>query len=79
MVSVPEKRTTNFMVGFALMNKRIQELAEQAGIHIQYTPGMEELIGKFAESIVEECAKVAVEAESTGVARLIMIHFGVEE
>lgn len=36
-------------------------------------------LAKFAELIVEECAKVAVEAESTGVARLIMIHFGVEK
>ena len=43
------------------MNKRIQELAEQAGIHIQYTPGMEELIGKFAELIVRECVKQALE------------------
>ena len=34
---------------------------------------------KFAELIVQECADVAVKAESIGVARLIMIHFGVEE
>ena len=68
------------------MNGRIRELAEQAG----WTEGYYELDDgpfiepefnkeKFAELIVDECAKVDVEAESTGVARLIMIHFGVEE
>ena len=64
------------------MNERIKELAEQAGIHpSNFDPDADIKVPleKFAELIVSECAKVAVEAESTGVARLIMIHFGVEE
>lgn len=66
------------------MNERIQELAYQAE---DYADSIVDQGGEFhqaytqklAELIVEECAKVAVEAESTGVARLIMIHFGVEK
>lgn len=70
------------------MNERIKELAEQAEQAVSwgnpnnyddYNRAFDEWQEKFAELIVRECAKVAVEAESTGVARLIMIHFGVEK
>ena len=63
------------------MNKRILKLFNEAGFHQPEMErlGIEDKFEKFAELIVRECAKVAVEAESTGVARLIMIHFGVEE
>ena len=74
------------------MNERIRELVKQAGgefwqrlendvvnteAFVTFDPPQS--LEKFAELIVRECAKVAVEAESTGVARVIMIHFGVEE
>lgn len=63
------------------MNERIKELIKQHGINITidglgYGEGNVE---GLAELLVRECANVAVEAESTGVARVIMIHFGVEE
>jgi hypothetical protein len=75
------------------MNERIKELKKQAweyamAVHDGHiVPPLDKEVWpidkvfdeKFAELIVEECAKVAVEAESTGVARLIMIHFGVKE
>lgn len=72
------------------MNPRIRELAEQSGLKVEswmtnppkpfQILGSTEQFEKFAELIVRECIDVvAVEAESTGVARLIMIHFGVEE
>ena len=74
------------------MNERIKQLFKKAGgktsvrnlasnpVQVVETHELwDDRIEKFAELIVSECAKVAVEAESTGVARLIMIHFGVEE
>lgn len=68
------------------MNERINQLLGQAydqAVPETWTELSSEQLGrvfdKFAELIVRECAKVAVEAESTGVARLIMIHFGVED
>lgn len=68
------------------MNERIKELWENCDeIHTRYPKqgspiyASPELLEKFAELIIRECANVAVEAESTGVARVIMIHFGVEE
>ena len=61
------------------MNQRIKELAEQCYEYDDERLGLHLNKEKFAELIVKECANVAVEAESTGVARVIMIHFGVEE
>lgn len=59
------------------MNEQIKQLEQQA---MTFRGGIQMLdTDKFAELIIQECAKVAVEAESTGVARLIMIHFGIEE
>ena len=64
------------------MNERINELIKQSYVTVRSQNDRDVTYfsqEKFAELIVAECAKVAVEAESTGVARLIMIHFGVEE
>lgn len=61
------------------MNERIKELVKQSLVWNDEGDECDVDLSKFAELIVAECAKVAVEAESTGVARLIMIHFGVEE
>ena len=67
------------------MNKRIRELAVQAG----YTPlpgfdfanDIQELfIKKFADMIVRECADTAfLEANSRKVQRALLQHFGVAE
>ena len=67
------------------MNKRIRELAVQAG----YTPlpgfdfanDIQELfIKKFADMIVRECADTAfLVANSRKVQRAVLQHFGVEE
>jgi len=65
------------------MNKRIQELAEQAG----YTPLpgfdfandlQEVFLKKFAELIVRECAKVVFEKTGPKSALNVLEHFGVE-
>ena len=69
------------------MNERIRELEDQCwedvpvDIDYDYLSRVRRVFnrGKFAELIVRECANVAVEAESVGVARMIMIHFGVEQ
>lgn len=64
------------------MNKRIKELAEQAGFDIT---GKEYNINKFAESIVRECAEVAANrvVECEGVefelTEACYKHFGVKE
>jgi hypothetical protein len=54
------------------MNERIQELAKQAGFHIElnwdhtdwHSAGHSPLFEKFAELIVAECAHVAVFKDS---------------
>ena len=69
------------------MNKRIQELAEQAGISLSqkdysyYWVESAEDIEKFAELIVRECANIG-ERYADGnyeVYNQILEHFGVEE
>ena len=68
------------------MNKRIEELAEQAGFSnwviypsketMSDTP---ELLEKFAELIVRECIDYCGENLSKTVGGALKIHFGVEE
>ena len=71
------------------MNKRIKELAEQAGIDVTQDTfvkfgGLELPINKFAELIVKECARVASETviECEGIdfdlVRECYEHFGIE-
>ena len=69
------------------MNKRIQQLAEQAGISLSqkdysyYWVESAEDIEKFAELIVRECANIG-ERYADGnyeVYNQILEHFGVEE
>ena len=65
------------------MNRRIQELATQVGISVDYLTNTKqiELIEKFAELIVKECAHVALMSNGNNlhVCELIKKHFGVEE
>ena len=67
------------------MNKRIRELAEQAGISLSqkdysyYWVESAEDIEKFAELIVRECANVAAEHDALDIYEEIREHFGVEE
>ena len=75
------------------MNERIKQLLSQAGVHYEVMP-KDTVYEKFAELIVQECAKVAVHKPNglwyTGTdaglvsagrmtaAQLIKEHFGVE-
>jgi len=77
------------------MNKRIKQLAEQAGMYVEArgepwpkwmsAEECELAYAKFAELIVRECAEVAndhnseAEGITLGVGRVIKEHFGVEE
>ena len=67
------------------MNKRIRELANEAGaIHIHGKPKDRALVGydnieKFAELIVRECAQKLENDGMVEVAMEIKEHFGVEE
>jgi hypothetical protein len=74
------------------MNKRILELAEQAGIAVwgdavyMYHPGDTldaTVLAKFTELIVQECMKLnSKELSITAIERLLPLykeHFGVEE
>ena len=54
------------------MNKRITELAIEAGIYTNKS----EMLHKFAELIVRECAEICLEANDH---KNILRHFGVEE
>lgn len=69
------------------MNERIKELLEQSGLQ-PYYDAQEGQIEKFAELIVKECAKFAVEAAEAAEIKMmdnfviefwIKKHFGVEE
>ena len=64
------------------MNERIKEFAKQAGFY-KYGDDFEDIIEKFAELIVRECANVANSgidpAESHLIGNDILEHFGVEE
>lgn len=48
------------------MNERIKELAEQAGFHVAPYDGINDndMIKKFAELIVHECAKLTLDYKS---------------
>ena len=75
------------------MNKRINILAEQAGLHCDGTPDCwdQEAIARFAQLIVRECSKVIVNGGYINpafgekyplappeIAKMIEEHFGVE-
>ena len=67
-----------------MMNERIKLLAEQAGIYKLDLSDETEywIIEKFAELIVQECAKIADiadESKCEWIGGNILIHFGVEE
>ena len=59
------------------MNKRVRELAEQAG----FLNKDEESIGYFAELIVQECADIGEQYADGNyeVRNQILSHFGLEE
>ena len=77
------------------MNRRLKELAADAGYPDYMTYGQDKVLEKFAELIIKECAQIAVFKDSGTVAtadvaghmaagrsiaaRLIQEHFGVEE
>jgi len=73
------------------MNKRIKELAEQAGIPTYYPAGIAERLEKFAQLLVFECANAVMDGTKEGdhYAQRIeqhfdngpggVLHFGVEE
>ena len=71
------------------MNKRIKELAEQAGATVLTTHGMEHVVDgcyvigparleQFAELIVRQCAYIA-RREDYDPSECILAYFGVEE
>ena len=59
------------------MNNRIKELEPQCWDHNEF--GLNFNYQKFAELIVQECAKIADKAEPYKASDLIKKHFGVEE
>jgi hypothetical protein len=73
------------------MNERIKLLAEQAGLRftqlmsnpmVPVVDGKETDLEKFAESIVQECAKIADVADENKcewIGGNILTHFGVKE
>ena len=71
------------------MNKRIQELAQEAGMYVDVKGepwpkwmGAEECdlaYQKLAELIVRQCAEIADTAEPFQSSDLILKHFGVED
>jgi predicted flavoprotein YhiN len=66
------------------MNKRIQELAEQAGLYDEKTPeevpGFTASFEKFAELIVKKCVAILDEDDgATHHRELLLSHFGVAE
>jgi hypothetical protein len=68
------------------MHKRIQELAEQAGMYVDLNGNpwpkwmsaeeCEVAYAKFAELLVKECAEICLEANDH---KNILQHFGVDE
>ena len=65
------------------MNKRIRELAADAGYPDYMTYGQDKVLERFAELIVRECMKVSRGANGLDATHeawyLIKEHFGVEE
>lgn len=74
-----------------IMNERIKELAEQAGLETGLVYGNPEGLQKFADLVVKECADIALKSgniankniaakiESERIYQKIKEHFGVEE
>jgi hypothetical protein len=66
------------------MNKKIKELAQQAGVIALSENGIAPPLELFAELIVRECAEFAnehnseVEGVTLGIGRALKQHFGVE-
>jgi hypothetical protein len=61
------------------MNKRIRELAEQAGYPDYMTYGQDLVLERFAELIVRECIRVVDKDDgATHVRELLEEHFEVE-
>ena len=69
------------------MNRRIEELAEQAGLKYNFDPMTWLKYEKFAELIVRECAEIcmkeidigwAMAPKSPWMAKQILEHFGIE-
>ncbi len=69
------------------MNRRIEELAEQAGLEYNFDPMTWLKYEKFAELIVRECAEVcmkeidigwAMAPKSPWMTKQILEHFGIE-
>jgi hypothetical protein len=62
------------------MNKRIRELAEQAGYPDYMTYGQDLVLERFAELFVRECITILDEDDgATHHRELLKEHFGVEE
>lgn len=63
------------------MNKRIRELAHEAGLPTYNPDGIPTKLEKFAELIVRECCDVLYDNELGGyqVNYVLKEHFGVEE
>lgn len=69
------------------MNRRIEELAEQAGLEYNFDPMTWLKYEKFAELIIRECAEIcmkeidigwAMAPKSPWMAKQILEHFGIE-
>jgi len=62
------------------MNKKIKQLAEQAGLYAFVSDnGVDLDVEKFAELIVNECAEIAIDvSEGLTVATAIRKHFGIK-
>lgn len=62
------------------MNDRYQELAREAGLLVHNPQNMPTKLGKFAELLVQECARVADLADENNcewIGGNILTHFGV--
>lgn len=66
------------------MNKRFEELAREAGIHhINYDPDYSAEFERFAELVIQECARVSFDqwcenGEEESAENAILKHFGVK-
>ena len=60
------------------MNERIKELANEVGISVEYLTNTKqlELLEKFAELIIKECAEICLEANDH---KNILRHFGINK
>ena len=61
------------------MNKRIEELAKQAGVIALSENGIAPPLEKFAELIVKECLSYAKDGDLDFMKFMIKKHFGVKE